>query len=113
MISSSKLILLLSSLLIMGCSESATAEAPSDETTEYTESSYDDAEQVAEEVTTAEAAPAYSGQEFYGNPCIGDCSGHEAGYQWAEENGIDDPDTCGGNSNSFIEGCQSYAEEQQ
>lgn len=27
-------------------------------------------------------------------------------YQWAEENGIDDPDYCGRNSNSFIEGCK-------
>src|SRR5262249_20744862 len=40
-------------------------------------------------------------------------SGHEAGYAWAEEHGIDDPDDCGGNSDSFIEGCQEYAEEQQ
>lgn len=103
----STLIILISSLLIIGCSESATTEAPSDETTEYTDSAYDDSAQAAEE------APTYSGQEFNGNPCIGDCSGHEAGYQWAEENGIDDPDTCGGNSDSFIEGCQSYAEEQQ
>ena len=48
-----------------------------------------------------------------GRPCTDDCSGHEAGYRWAEENGIDDPDNCGGNSDSFIEGCQAYAEEQQ
>jgi hypothetical protein len=90
-------------LLLTGCSESATVE---DTTSEET-SAYDDSEQAAEE------APTYSGESFDGNPCIGDCSGHEAGYQWAEENGIDDPDNCGGNSNSFIEGCQSYAEEQQ
>lgn len=47
-----------------------------------------------------------------GYPCTYDCSGHEAGYEWAEENGIDNPDDCDGNSDSFIEGCQSYAEEQ-
>ena len=88
---------LLIALSFIGCSESATTEAPADG------SSYVDTE---EEVQ-------YSGNEFNGYPCIGDCSGHEAGYQWAEENGITDPDTCGGNSNSFIEGCQSYAEEQQ
>jgi hypothetical protein len=49
---------------------------------------------------------------FDGYPCISDCSGHEAGYDWAEENGIDDPDDCMGRSQSFIEGCQTYAEEQ-
>jgi len=49
---------------------------------------------------------------FMGNECTSDCSGHEAGYEWAEEKGITDPDDCGGNSNSFIEGCESYAEEQ-
>lgn len=46
-------------------------------------------------------------------PCTVDCSGHEAGYEWAEENGIDDANDCGGNSDSFIDGCQVYAEEQQ
>lgn len=38
-------------------------------------------------------------------------SGHDAGYEWAEENGIDNIDDCGGNSDSFIEGCQSYVED--
>lgn len=54
----------------------------------------------------------YEPQTFNGYECTDDCSGHEAGYNWAEENGIDDPSDCGGNSNSFIEGCESYAEEQ-
>ncbi len=48
---------------------------------------------------------------FMGDPCTSDCSGHEAGYAWAEENDITDPDDCDGNSNSFIEGCESFAEE--
>ena len=49
----------------------------------------------------------------YGDDCTEDCSGHDAGYEWAEENDIDDPDDCDGNSDSFIEGCQTYAEEQE
>ena len=52
-------------------------------------------------------------QTFRGYPCTVDCSGHEAGYEWAERKGIEDPYDCGGNSNSFIEGCQAWAEEQQ
>jgi hypothetical protein len=48
---------------------------------------------------------------FAGYGCTVDCSGHEAGYQWAEDNGITDPDQCGGNSWSFEEGCRAYAEE--
>lgn len=55
------------------------------------------------------AVRSYS-PSFAGYPCTDDCSGHEAGYAWAEEKGIDDPDICGGNSQSFIEGCQAYAE---
>ena len=55
----------------------------------------------------------YSSSTFMGYQCTVDCPGHEAGYEWAEENGIDDPYDCGGNSESFIEGCQAYAEEQQ
>lgn len=56
-------------------------------------------------------------QEYYDRPtyngydCTDDCSGHEAGYQWAAEKGITDPDECGGNSDSFIEGCISYTRE--
>jgi hypothetical protein len=45
-------------------------------------------------------------------PCTVDCSGHEAGYEWAERKGIEDADDCGGNSDSFIEGCRAWAEEQ-
>jgi hypothetical protein len=50
---------------------------------------------------------------FGGYECTEDCSGHEAGYQWAEDQGISDPDDCGGDSMSFEEGCRTYAEEQQ
>lgn len=58
------------------------------------------------------AYPQYSyPNTFRGYSCIGDCSGHIAGYQWAEENDIDDPDDCVGNSDSFIEGCLAYVEE--
>lgn len=48
---------------------------------------------------------------FNGYPCIEDCSGHEAGYEWAEGKDIDNIEDCGGNSESFIEGCQNYVEE--
>ena len=47
---------------------------------------------------------------FYGRPCLGDCSGHEAGYQWADDNDIDDEDDCVGYSQSFIEGCIAYVQ---
>ena len=48
---------------------------------------------------------------FAGVGCTQDCSGHEAGYAWAEEKGITDPAHCGGKSWSFIEGCRAYAEQ--
>lgn len=37
--------------------------------------------------------------------------GHDAGYEWAQDQGITDPDDCDGNSQSFIEGCEEAAEE--
>ena len=55
--------------------------------------------------------PAYSSRGSVYHDCTDDCSGHQAGYDWAESNDISDPDDCGGNSQSFIEGCQEYAEE--
>lgn len=48
---------------------------------------------------------------FGSTGCTQDCGGHNAGYQWAEDNGITDPGDCDGNSDSFIEGCEAYAEE--
>ena len=59
------------------------------------------------------STPRYAAQSFNSYPCTVDCSGHEAGYEWAEENSITDPNDCDGKSNSFIEGCQAYAEEQE
>jgi len=52
---------------------------------------------------------------FDGYDCTVDCSGHEAGYNWAEEHGItdgDDCDTAGEHSNSpsFAEGCHAYVD---
>jgi hypothetical protein len=52
---------------------------------------------------------------FHGYDCTVDCSGHEAGYNWAEEKGITDRDECPidpHNSQSFTEGCWAYADEQ-
>lgn len=61
--------------------------------------------------TSLLALPAM-GQQFFGAyACTQDCSGHEAGYHWAEMNDIDDSWACSGNSRSFVEGCQAYAEE--
>lgn len=50
---------------------------------------------------------------FDGYTCTVDCSGHEAGYQWAEEHDIDDEEACDtaadhSNSPSFGEGCKAY-----
>lgn len=54
----------------------------------------------------------YTSYESFGDyDCTEDCSGHEAGYDWAEENDIYDEYDCDGNSNSFNEGCLSYVEE--
>ncbi len=39
-----------------------------------------------------------------------DGTGHSAGYEWAQENNVS---SCGGNSNSFIEGCEEYLAQQE
>lgn len=54
----------------------------------------------------------YTPPRYFGSyECTEDCSGHEAGYEWASDNDIDNYDDCGGNSDSFIEGCYSYVED--
>ena len=42
--------------------------------------------------------------------CSEDCSGHEAGYRWAADNGVTDGSCYGGDSPSFDEGCRAYGE---
>jgi hypothetical protein len=57
---------------------------------------------------------AYANTERYlgGFECTDDCSGHRAGYLWAERNDITDEVNCpDGNSNSFYEGCVAYTED--
>jgi hypothetical protein len=48
---------------------------------------------------------------FGGYECTDDCSGHKAGYEWAEAKGITREEDCTGNSNSFIEGCRTFVED--
>jgi hypothetical protein len=62
---------------------------------------------------TLVACEAGSGKTFKGYECTQNCSGHQAGYEWAQEQGIGDPDACGGDSESFTKGCQAAAEESQ
>lgn len=63
-------------------------------------------------------APRYSADPqpepltFNGYECTSDCSGHRAGYRWAERNWITDPMDCMNHSRSFEQGCQSWVEEQ-
>ncbi|MDR1081255.1 MAG: hypothetical protein LBQ79_09935 [Deltaproteobacteria bacterium] len=59
----------------------------------------------------APATPA-AADTFFGYDCTDDCSGHEAGYDWAESSGVGDSDDCTGNSESFIEGCRAWLQEQ-
>lgn len=62
--------------------------------------------------TTSRGVYIPSGRS-YSTPCTDDCAGHDAGHEWAEHNDIAHPDQCGGNSQSFIDGCEDYAREQQ
>jgi len=63
--------------------------------------------------TDASNVEAYNVENSENYVCTEDCSGHEAGFEWAQENDIGDASDCGGNSQSFIEGCEAFAEERQ
>jgi hypothetical protein len=63
--------------------------------------------------TPASSDEATAPSSFAGYDCTEDCSGHEAGYNWAEEHDIDDEEVCDtagdhSNSPSFAEGCRAY-----
>lgn len=66
----------------------------------------------AEMRAASEIQQAYEATHFGGYPCKTDCSGHRAGYAWAERRGLESEDDCEGKSQSFIEGCYVYVDEQ-
>jgi hypothetical protein len=50
--------------------------------------------------------PPWQRKNFGGYSCTIDCSGHIAGYEWAEKHSVTVEDECpAGNSRSFREGC--------
>lgn len=49
-----------------------------------------------------------AGLTYMGYPCTKDCSGHQAGYNYAELYDVPDDECPYGNSNSFWEGCLSF-----
>ena len=51
--------------------------------------------------------------EFGGYECTDDCSGHAAGYRWAEAHHITNERNCplNGNATSFYEGCLVFTED--
>lgn len=65
------------------------------------------------------SVPAVAGTDrtFGGYECTIDCSGHKAGYEWAEAKGVTDAGACERillrypNRTSFSEGCMAYVED--
>jgi hypothetical protein len=51
------------------------------------------------------------GLQYKGYPCTKDCSGHMAGYAWAQQRNLINPaDIPTDINNSFREGCLSFTE---
>jgi len=100
-------------LLLSACGHSASKDIDSSDDTDI--SSYPGQEKGGEtyqEYDQRRDRDEGDGNSYAGDGCTVDCSGHDAGYQWAEERSITDPDDCGGKSWSFDEGCRAYAEAQ-
>lgn len=63
------------------------------------------------------AAAVAAARTFGGYECTQDCSGHKAGYEWAESKDIagetdcEDILTIAPNRTSFYEGCMAYVED--
>jgi hypothetical protein len=62
---------------------------------------------------TALMSQAAAQDRTYGDfDCTVDCSGHAAGYKWADDHSITDELDCpDGNSQSFHEGCVAYTQD--
>ena len=49
--------------------------------------------------------------QFHGIPCIDDCNGHEAPYQWSGSHHVGDVYDCIGDTEPFWEGCRINVEQ--
>jgi len=56
---------------------------------------------------------AYDVEDSGDYVCTQDCSGHEARFAWAQERDFTDESVCGGDSQSFIEGCEAFLRDRQ
>ena len=97
-----------------GTTSNRSAAQTNDETDRQSEEDDSKSQDESSDDKSADDSPP----EFHGYACTQDCSGHEAGYNWAEEHDIDDPHTCYSGprlSNpaylSFSEGCEAYVDE--
>jgi len=88
---------LVSGLALLLAASGCTSE-PSDE--DY-EAAYEQAEDELSSASFEDVGDA--------SDCTIDCSGHEAGFAWARDEGVTDASECSGNSDSFVEGCETYA----
>lgn len=61
----------------------------------------------------ASRVDAYDVEDGGNYICTQDCSGHEAGFVWAQENDLSDNSDCRGNSQSFVEGCEAFVDDRQ
>lgn len=52
-----------------------------------------------------------STEGFRSFACPGNCSAHEAGYDWAMQQKVSDDDQCRGPNWAFLEGCVAYVYE--
>lgn len=87
-------------LMLAACGSSSSSESQPVEAHDY--------EAASERASAQLADQTY--QEVSGSAdCTEGCEGHDAGFEWAKEHGVTDQSECDGDSQSFIEGCQSYA----
>lgn len=94
--------------------EDAQADAAADAAAEAAYSAYAergaDSDGTGADPDTVDASDVEDAGDY---ACTQDCSGHEAGFQWAQEQNATDSSDCGGNSQSFIEGCEAFVEARQ
>ncbi|WP_334180658.1 hypothetical protein, partial [Pseudoxanthomonas sp.] len=56
---------------------------------------------------------AFSVEDAGNYVCTKDCSGHEAGFSWGQDQDATSASDCTGNFSSFIEGCEAFVQARQ
>jgi len=102
--------MLLAAMLLAGCGSSGSADSQDEPASTTSSTTHVDEDEARDQAASEVADKSFEDVGDTG-ACTEDCGGHDAGFQYAKDNGLTSADDCpAGDSASFEEGCRAYGD---